>query len=78
MHQERRFKIYEIRPIGIGDAPKNENRVRPLRYFHSLGINDHDRMLYEMGMKEKEHEVYFLGQIKSSAQSLAKLQRDDV
>jgi len=37
-----------------------------LRYFHSLGISDHDQMLYEMGMKEKEHEVYFLGQIKCS------------
>jgi hypothetical protein len=37
-----------------------------LRHFHSLGIHDHDAMLYEMGMKEKEHEVYFLGQIRKS------------
>jgi len=37
-----------------------------LRYFDSLGIKDHDEVLYEMGMKEKEHEVYFLGQIKNS------------
>ena len=35
-------------------------------YFHSLGIKDHDAILYEMGMKEKEHEVYFLDQIKHS------------
>jgi hypothetical protein len=37
-----------------------------MRYFHSLGIREHDAILYEMGMKEKEHEVYFLEQIKTS------------
>jgi hypothetical protein len=37
-----------------------------MRYFHSLGIREHDAILYEMGMKEKEHELYFLDQIKSS------------
>jgi hypothetical protein len=37
-----------------------------MRHFHSLGIREHDEMLYEMGMKEKEHEVYFLEQIKTS------------
>lgn len=37
-----------------------------LRHFHSLGIHEHDEMLYEMGMKEKEHEVYFLEQIRKS------------
>jgi hypothetical protein len=37
-----------------------------MHYFHSLGIKDHDEILYEMGMKEKEHEVYFLEQIKHS------------
>ena len=37
-----------------------------MRYFHSLGIHDHDDMLYEMGIKEKEHEVYFLDQIRMS------------
>ncbi|MCW3077530.1 MAG: hypothetical protein JWO32_2139 [Bacteroidetes bacterium] len=35
-------------------------------FFNSLGITEHDKMLYEMGMKEKEHEVYFLNQIKSN------------
>ena len=35
-----------------------------MRHFHSLGIHEHDAMLYEMGMKEKEHEVYFLEQIR--------------
>jgi len=34
--------------------------------FHSLGIKEHDVVLHEMGMKEKEHEVYFLSQIKTS------------
>jgi hypothetical protein len=37
-----------------------------MHYFHSLGINEHDEVLYEMGMKEKEHEIYFLEQIKNS------------
>ncbi len=37
-----------------------------MRHFHSLGIREHDAMLYEMGMKEKEHEVYFLDQIRAS------------
>lgn len=30
-----------------------------LRYFNEIGITEHDAALYEMGMKEKEHEVYF-------------------
>lgn len=37
-----------------------------LREFRALGINEHDVALYEMGMKEKEHEVYFLEQVKRS------------
>lgn len=37
-----------------------------MRYFRGLGIHDHDQVLYEMGMKEKEHEVYFLEQIRHS------------
>jgi hypothetical protein len=37
-----------------------------IRHFHSLGIKEHDQILYEMGMKEKDHEVYFLNQIKAS------------
>ncbi len=36
------------------------------QYFNSLGITKHDEILYEMGMKEKEHEVYFLSKIKSN------------
>jgi len=37
-----------------------------MHYFHSLGIRDHDEILYEMGMKEKDHEIYFLNQIRTS------------
>jgi hypothetical protein len=37
-----------------------------MRYFHELGIHEHDDCLYEMGLKEKEHEVYFLSQIRPS------------
>jgi hypothetical protein len=37
-----------------------------MRYFQSIGINEHDAMLYEMGIKEKEHEMYFLEKIKTS------------
>ena len=37
-----------------------------MHYFHQLGIRTHDVLLYEMGIKEKEHEVYFLNQIRNS------------
>jgi hypothetical protein len=37
-----------------------------MQWFHERGITEHDAVLYEMGLKEKEHEVYFLEQIKSS------------
>jgi hypothetical protein len=37
-----------------------------MRYFHTLGLRDHDAILHEMGVKEKEHEVYFLAQIERS------------
>jgi hypothetical protein len=38
---------------------------RMMQYFHQLGILEHNEVLYEMGMKEKEHEVYFLARIKN-------------
>ena len=38
---------------------------RMMHYFHKLGILEHNQILYEMGIKEKEHEVYFLGKIKN-------------
>ena len=37
---------------------------RMKQFFNSLGITEHDRILYEMGIKEKEHEIYFLERIK--------------
>ncbi len=37
---------------------------RMKQYFNGLGIAVHDKVLYDMGIKEKEHEVYFLKQIK--------------
>ncbi len=39
---------------------------RMKQYFNSLGIREHDKTLYEMGIKEKEHEVYFLEKIKTN------------
>lgn len=39
---------------------------RMKNFFNSLSIKDHDLVLYEMGIKEKEHEVYFLEQIKGN------------
>ncbi len=39
---------------------------RMKQFFNSLGIKEHDTVLYEMGIKEKEHEVYFLSMIKNS------------
>ena len=35
-----------------------------MHYFHQLGISEHDEVLYDMGIKEKEHEVYFLEKLK--------------
>jgi len=39
---------------------------RMKQYFNSLHIHQWDIILYEMGIKEKEHEVYFLEKIKES------------
>ncbi|HEX2606223.1 MAG TPA: ferritin-like domain-containing protein [Flavisolibacter sp.] len=39
---------------------------RMKQLFHALGIRKHDVLLYEMGMKEKEHEVYFLEKIRNN------------
>lgn len=36
-----------------------------MKYFHELGITEHNDILFEMGIKEKEHEVYFLESIKN-------------
>ena len=38
---------------------------RMMHYFHELGITEHDQVLYNMGIKEKEHEEYFLARIKN-------------
>jgi hypothetical protein len=37
---------------------------RMKQLFNALGITEHDAILYEMGLKEKEHEVYFGEKIK--------------
>lgn len=39
---------------------------RMKQFFNQLGIKEHDTILYEMGIKEKEHEVYFLSMIKNN------------
>lgn len=36
-----------------------------MQYFDELGIHDHDEVLFEMGIKEKEHELFFLEGIKT-------------
>lgn len=38
---------------------------RMMQYFHELEIYEHNKVLYEMGIKEKEHEIYFLEKIKN-------------
>lgn len=38
---------------------------RLMHYFHELDIHEHDQVLYDMGIREKEHEVYFLERIKN-------------
>jgi rubrerythrin len=40
---------------------------RMMKYFHSIGITQHDEILHEMGIKEKEHEVFFLEMIKDES-----------
>jgi hypothetical protein len=37
-----------------------------MQRFHGLGIRDHDAILHEMGVKEKEHEMYFLARLEGS------------
>lgn len=37
-----------------------------IKYFHSLDITEHDEQLYAMGIREKEHEVYFLDKIRDA------------
>ena len=44
---------------------------RMMHYFHELGMLEHNQILYEMGIKEKEHEVYFLGKIKNKRMLLS-------
>jgi hypothetical protein len=39
---------------------------RMKHYFNELGIHEHDQVLCDMGIKEKEHEVYFPEAIKGS------------
>ena len=39
---------------------------RMKQMFNSMGINEHDILLYGMGIKEKEHEIYFLDKIKTN------------
>lgn len=38
---------------------------RLMHFFHELGITEHDQVLYDMGIREKEHEVYFLDRIRN-------------
>ncbi len=37
-----------------------------MHYFNDLGITAHDDVLYEMGMKEKEHEIFFLKSLENN------------
>ncbi|MES2747542.1 MAG: hypothetical protein V4648_04140 [Bacteroidota bacterium] len=39
---------------------------RMKHFFNALGITKYDQILYDMGIKEKEHEVYFLERIKDN------------
>lgn len=39
---------------------------RMKQQFNAMGITGHDEILYEMGIKEKEHEIYFLDKIKNN------------
>jgi hypothetical protein len=39
---------------------------RMIHFFHEAGIHTHDQVLYEMGIKEKEHEDYFYSKVSGS------------
>ncbi|MBT1701104.1 hypothetical protein KK083_29700 [Fulvivirgaceae bacterium PWU4] len=39
---------------------------RMKQFFNTMGITEHDTVLYEMGIKEKEHEVYFAERVSNS------------
>ena len=39
---------------------------RMMHFFNSLGMTKYDNVLYGMGIKEKEHEIYFLEKIKDN------------
>ncbi len=39
---------------------------RMKQYFNSLKISKYDKLLYDLGIKEKEHEIYFLEKIKTN------------
>jgi hypothetical protein len=39
---------------------------RMKQFFNEKGVIRHDLILYEMGIKEKEHEVYFLSRISNN------------
>ena len=40
---------------------------RMKQFFNSLGITKYDQLLYNLGIKEKEHEIYFLEKIKTNS-----------
>ena len=40
--------------------------IRMKDFFNKLGITKHDKILYEMGIKEREHEDYFLLLVQNS------------
>ena len=40
--------------------------IRMKRHFNAMNITAHDEILYEMSLKEKEHEVYFYKGIENS------------
>jgi hypothetical protein len=40
--------------------------IRMKRLFNALNISEHNEILYEMSLKEKEHEVYFFEKIKNN------------
>jgi len=40
--------------------------IRMKRLFNALDITEHDEVLYEMSLREKEHEVYFYEKIRDN------------
>jgi hypothetical protein len=61
------FVIGRFMPIYFAGRLESGNvceYFRMIHLFHEIGITEHDQMLYDLGVKEKEHEALFYDWVK--------------